>query len=70
MLNKLVSVFAIVMFLGALSMPMAAMAAENAGGKCCVSANKSCCKDHACKASCVNDCGKQCPTAAMGCCAN
>jgi hypothetical protein len=70
MLNKLVSVFAIVMFLGALSMPMAAMAAENAGAKCCIASDQGCCKNHACKDACVNACGAQCPTAAMGCCAH
>lgn len=69
MIKKLISVFAIVMFVAAMSMPLAALAATpKAGGKCCVSSNKLCCKDHSCKGTCVKDCGKQCPTAAMGCC--
>ena len=82
MLKKLISVFAIAMFLGTMSAPLAAMAVLKAGGKCCVASHKCCCpapckgskdcccKDKACKDSCVKDCSKKCPTPKQGCCKN
>ena len=74
MYKKIVSVFALVILLGTMSVPLAAMAASKADSKCCIASHECCCpapckgskdcccKAKSCKKACKKNCSKQCPT--------